>query len=121
MRLTSSTRRQSSSRISRNGAPHGDAGVGDEHVDAAEQLVDARERALDLQLVGDVAEQRRLQSVDALVRRLDLQLADGERDDAAPSAMKRRLVASPMPLVPPVTTTRFPWSPFTGESMVFAW
>src|SRR5579862_1546087 len=31
----------------------------------------------------------------------------------APSCAKRRLVASPIPLVPPVTTTRLPSSPFT--------
>ena len=61
---------------------HGDAGVRDEHVDAAEQLVDARERMLDLRLVRDVAVERRLEPVDPLVRRLELALADRERDDA---------------------------------------
>ncbi len=53
-----------------------------------------RERARDLRLVGDVAEQRRLEARDALVRGLDLALADRERDDARPlgeEAAARRL------------------------------
>jgi hypothetical protein len=33
----------------------------------------------------------------------------------APSSRKRRAVASPIPLVPPVTTTRLPASPFSGR------
>jgi hypothetical protein len=58
-----------------------DACVRDENVDAAEQLVDAAERARDLDLVGDVAEQRGLEARDARMGGLHLALADRKRDD----------------------------------------
>ena len=88
-----------------------DAGVRDEHVDAAEQLVDARERG------RDGAPRRRRRSAAPRVPAIrSAAVATSSSPTAsattrAPSSRKRRLVASPIPLVPPVTTTRLPSSP----------
>ena len=61
---------------------HRDAGIRDEHVDAAEQLVGAGERYGDLGFVGDVAAQRGRKPGDPLSGRRHLVLADGQRDYA---------------------------------------
>ena len=82
------------------GAAQADAGVVDEDVQGADLL----EGALDLGPVADVAG---ITSGPGLRARMTT---------SQPSSRKRCAVAAPMPLVPPVTTTRLPARPFIAPS-----
>ena len=92
------------------------ARVGEEDVDAALLLLDDRVKPIEVCQDRDIAWDHGDPRPERLHRRVELGLAASRDEDVrAPSRANRCAVASPIPLLPPVTTATFP------SSLPMAW
>ena len=114
-RLTSMTRRKSSTEVSANGCGEEHAGVVEQDVDAPVRLECAGGHRLPLRLAGHVVGTRH-RTLAQLARELRAPAASASvRISNAPSSAKRRAAAAPMPPAEPVTDRDLALQPWRGH------